>query len=94
MESLSTPEPLSPGTFYDYEIAIAPTAYRFAAGHQLQLRLTSYNMPNALPGTIAFKGSAPASSSFVPLAPGTNTVRFGGTDGSSLLLPVATDPSP
>ncbi|TML00316.1 MAG: CocE/NonD family hydrolase [Actinobacteria bacterium] len=94
LETLATPEPLTPGTFYDYEIAIAPTAYRFAAGHRLQLRLTSYNMPNALPGTIAFNGSEPATSSFVPLLPGTNTVRFGGTDGTSLLLPVSTDPSP
>jgi len=25
----------------------------------------------------------------VPLPPATNTVRFGGTDGSSLLLPVS-----
>ena len=51
------------------------------------------SVPNALPGTIAFNGSAPATSSFVPLTPGTNTVRFGGTDGTSLLLPVSTDPS-
>jgi putative CocE/NonD family hydrolase len=89
LETLATPEPLAPGTFYDYEIAIAPTAYRFAPGHRLQLRLTSYNMPNALPGTIDFNGTAPATSSFVPLPPATNTVRFGGTDGTSLLLPVS-----
>jgi putative CocE/NonD family hydrolase len=89
LETLTTPEALQPGKFYDYEIAIAPTAYEFAAGHRLQLRLTSYNMPNALPGTIDFNGREPAASSFVPLPPATNTVRFGGTDGSSLLLPVA-----
>jgi putative CocE/NonD family hydrolase len=89
LESLTTPEPLTPGAFYDYEIAIAPTAYEFAAGHRLQLRLTSYNVPNALPGTIDFNGSAPASSSFVPLPPATNTIRYGGSDGTRLLLPVA-----
>ena len=89
LETLTTPEALQPGKFYDYEIAIAPTAYEFAAGHRLQLRLTSYNMPNALPGTIDFNGHEPAASSFVALLPATNTVRFGGTDGSSLLLPVA-----
>ena len=89
LETLSTPEALEPGRFYDYEIAIAPTAYEFLAGHRLQLRLTSYNMPNALPGTIQFNGSAPAASSFVPLLPATNTIRFGGADGSTLLLPVA-----
>jgi uncharacterized protein len=90
LETLATPEPLAPGTVYDYEIAIAPTAYQLAPGHRLQLRLTSYNMPNALPGTIDFNGSAPATSSFAPLPPATNTVRYGGADPSSLLLPVST----
>jgi putative CocE/NonD family hydrolase len=89
LETLSTPQPLTPAAFYDYEISIAPTAYEFAPGHRLQLRLTSYNMPNGLPGTIDFNGSAPAASTFVPLLPATNTVRFGGTDGTSLLLPVS-----
>jgi uncharacterized protein len=92
LQTLATPEPLEAGRFYDYEIAIAPTAYRLAAGHRLQLRLTSYNMPNALPGTIDFNGSAPATSSFVPLPPSTNTIRYGGTDGSSLVVPVSTGP--
>lgn len=94
LESLASPEPIAPGSFYDYEIALAPTAYRLAAGHQLQLRLTSYNMPNALPGTIDFNGQAPAASTFAPLAPATNTVRFGGTDGTSLRLPVSGASSP
>jgi putative CocE/NonD family hydrolase len=94
LESLGSPEAIAPGTFYDYEIALAPTAYRLAAGHQLQLRLTSYNMPNALPGTIDFNGQAPATSTFTPLAPATNTVRFGGTDGTSLGLPVSAATSP
>jgi putative CocE/NonD family hydrolase len=89
LQTLTTPEALEPGKFYDYEIAIAPTAYQFAAGHRLQLRVTSYNMPNALPGTIDFNGGTPAATSFVPLPPATNTVRFGGADGSALLLPVA-----
>jgi predicted acyl esterase len=70
------------------EIAIASTAYEFAPGHRLQLRLTSYNMPNALPATIDFNGAAPANSTVVPLPPATNTVRFGGPDGSSLMLPI------
>jgi hypothetical protein len=89
LQTLTTPEALNPGTFYDYEIAIAPTAYQLAAGHRLQLRLTSYNIPNALPGTIDFNGSAPATSTIVPLPPATNTVRFGRKDGTSLLLPVS-----
>ena len=92
LETLSTPEPISPGGFYDYEIGIAPTAYRFAAGHRLQLRLTSYNMPNALPGTIDLNESAPASSSFAALPPATNTVRYGGKHGTALLLSVSAQP--
>jgi uncharacterized protein len=88
LETLTTPQPLTPGRFYDFDIAIAPTAYRFAAGHRLQLRLTSDNLPNALPGTLAFNSADPAASTFVPLPPATNTVRLGGSDGSSLLLPV------
>jgi len=94
LETLASPEPLAPGTFYDFEIAIAPTAYEFAAGHRLQVRLTSYNMPNALPGTLDFNGNEPASSSFVPLTPAINTVRYGGTDGTSVLLPVSAAASP
>ncbi len=48
-----------PGSFYDYEIAIAPTAYKFARGDRLQLRLTSDNMPNALPGTLDLEPERP-----------------------------------
>jgi hypothetical protein len=60
----------------------------------LQLRLTSYNMPNALPATLTFDGSSPASSSFVPLSPATNTVRYGGSDATTLRLPISTQQSP
>jgi hypothetical protein len=89
LESLTTPSPLTPGRFYDYEIAIAPTAYTFARGDRLQLRLTSDNLPNALPGTLDVNPSDPlAGSAFTPLPPATNTVRYGGADGTSLLLPV------
>jgi putative CocE/NonD family hydrolase len=88
LQKLTHPEPLVPGRFYDYEIAIAPTAYRFAAGHRLQLRLTSDNLPNALPGTLDLNAADPAASTFVPLPPATNTVRYGGRDGTYLWLPV------
>jgi uncharacterized protein len=89
LESLTTPSPLTPGRFYDYDIAIAPTAYTFGRGDRLQLRLTSDNLPNALPGTLDVNPSASlAGSPFTPLPPATNTVRYGGADGTSLLLPV------
>jgi hypothetical protein len=51
-------------------------------------------MPNGLAATVDFNGSAPASSSVVPLAPATNTVRFGGADGSSLILPIDRSAAP
>ena len=94
LETLTTAESLTPGQFYDYEISIAPTAWEFAAGHRLQLRLTSYNMPNALPATLTFDASSPADSSFVPLLPATNTVRYGGSDATTLRLPTSTQQSP
>ncbi len=88
LEALTTPQPLTPGRFYDFEVAIAPTMYTFAPGHRLQLRLTSGDLPNGLPGTLELNLSDPGASPFTPLPPATNTVRFGGPDGTSLLLPV------
>ncbi len=93
LETLTTPQSIMPGRFYDYEIAIAPTAYTFARGHRLQLRITSDNLPNALPGTLSLNPSDPAASPFVPVPPATNTIRLGGRDGTSLLLPVFGSPA-
>ena len=94
LETLTNPQPLTPGRFYDFDIAIAPTAYRFAPGDRLQLRLTSNNLPNGLPGTLYLNPSDPTASPFVPLSPANNTVRYGGTDGTSLLLPIVGAPQP
>jgi uncharacterized membrane protein len=44
--------------------------------------------PTRCRGTLAFNSADPAASTFVPRLPATNTVRLGGSDGSSLLLPV------
>jgi uncharacterized protein len=88
LETLTTPQPLTPGRFYDFEIAIAPTSYTFAKGDRLQIRLTSNNLPNALPGTLYLDPTDPAQPVFTPLSPAVNTVRFGGSDGTSLLLPI------
>ena len=48
------PKPIEPGRFYDYDIEIWPTAYELAAGHRLQLRLTSTDLPTHLPGSYHF----------------------------------------
>jgi putative CocE/NonD family hydrolase len=87
LERLSTPEPVVPGRFYTYQTAIAPTAYTFAKGDRLQVRITSNNLPNALPGTIDLNSSAPAAA-FTPLPPAVNTILVGGRNPTSLLLPV------
>ena len=89
LETLDSPQAIVPGTFYDYDIAVAPTAYRFAAGDRLQVRVTSYDMPNGLPATIHFDDADPAATSIVPLLPAVNTVRLGGADPTWLSLPVA-----
>ena len=89
IETLDSPQSIVPDEFYDYDIAVAPTAYRFAAGDMLQVRVTSYNLPNALPAAIHFDDADPAATSIVPLLPATNTVRLGGADPTWLSLPVA-----
>ncbi|HVY10786.1 MAG TPA: CocE/NonD family hydrolase [Mycobacteriales bacterium] len=88
LQSLRRPRAISPGKFLRYEIAIAPTAYRFGAGHRLQLRLTSYNLPNALPATFQLDLNDPSSVVLSPLLPATNTVRVG-RGGTTVTLPIA-----
>jgi hypothetical protein len=44
--------------------------------------------------TIDFDGGEPAATTFTPLLPATNTVRFGGADGTTLRLPVSAASSP
>jgi predicted acyl esterase len=80
------PQPIEPGRFYKYDIEIWPTAYELAAGHRLQLRLTSTDMPTHLPGWVAFDRNDPAATQVNLFSPATNTVKL---DGSYLLLPVA-----
>jgi putative CocE/NonD family hydrolase len=73
----TSPRPVVPGRAYDYDLAIWPTAYRLAKGHRVQLRVTSYDFPTHLPGTL--RGSLdPPSASYAPLSPAINTVQEGG----------------
>ena len=79
------PRPIEPGRAYRYDLAIWPTAYEVARGHRLQLRVTSYDFPTHLPGTLRASLSPPAAS-FVPLQPAINSVRQGGRAASYLRL--------
>ena len=81
----TNPQPIEPNRFYEYDIEIWPTAYELAPGHQLQLRLTSTDLPTHLPGSIRFDRNRPQDARIDLLSPAVNTVLF---DGSYLTLPV------
>jgi uncharacterized protein len=87
------PKPIAPGHDYEYDLAIWPTAYELSPGHRLQLRLTSYDFPTHLPGTLRVDPEDPTAASFVPLSPATNTVRLGGANASYLRI-TALDSNP
>jgi hypothetical protein len=80
------PKPIEPGRFYDYAVEIWPTAYEFAPGHRLQLRLTSTDMPTHLAGQYYVDRAAPEKTRVELMAPAENTVRLG---KSYLLVPKA-----
>lgn len=79
------PRPVEPGRFEVYRVEIWPTAYRFAPGHRLQLRITSTDLPTHLPARFRVDPDDPTTLEVVAHQPAVNTVRL---RGSSLLLPV------
>lgn len=82
------PAPIEPGTAYPYEVEIWQTAYELAAGHRLQIRLTSYDVPTHAPASIEFHRSNPLATKVNVMLPAFNTVMEGGSDPSYLLVPV------
>jgi putative CocE/NonD family hydrolase len=70
--SLTTPEPMRPGTVYALDIEIDATAWIFEPGHCIRLSVASADFPNVWPTP----------------EPGANTIFFGGEAASSLVLPV------
>ncbi len=82
------PTPIEPGAAYPFDVEIWPTAYEVAAGHRLQIRITSFDVPTHAPASIQFDRSNPAAVQITPLLPATNTIGEGGDDPSYLLLPV------
>ena len=79
------PQPIEPGRFYAYEIEIWPTAYQLAAGHRLQVRLTSTDLPTHFPGSYRIDRDHPEATQIELQAPAVNTVRL---TASHLLVPV------
>lgn len=86
------PTPIEAGKPYAYEVEIWPTAYELAAGHRLQVRLASMDVPTHAPASIQFDRNNPAATQLTPMLPANNTVMEGGADPSYLLLPVQTTP--
>lgn len=82
-------KPIVPDRYYDYAIEIWPTAWEVAAGHRLQLRLTSSDLPTHLPGSFVIDKDDPTSVSIDLNDPATNTIRLG---ASFLVLPVSSPP--
>ncbi len=72
----TNPTPIVPGHFYAYDVEIWPTAYEVAAGHKLQLRLTSSDLPTHLPGTVVFDRNSPQNARVELLPNATNTIRM------------------
>jgi putative CocE/NonD family hydrolase len=88
LQALRRPLAVPRNKFVHYEIAVAPTAYEFAKGHRLQIRLTSYNMPNALPATVHLDRNHLSATQITPILPATNTVLTG-RGGTTITLPIS-----
>ena len=82
------PQPIEPNKWIPYEIEVWPTANEFQPGHSVRLQLASNDTPNHTPGTFTLDKDDPSRFEFRPNQPAVNTIRYGGADGSSVLLPV------
>jgi hypothetical protein len=80
------PQPIEPGRFYEYDVEIWPTAYELAAGHRLQLRVTSTDLPTHMPGKIDVDRDQPETARIDLNPPAVNTIRY---RDSALIVPVA-----
>ena len=85
------PQPLEPDRFYEFDVEIWPTAYELPAGHRLQLRVTSSDLPTHLPGRTYLDRDDPTTARVDLLPPATNTVRY---EGSYLVVPKVANERP
>lgn len=84
------PTPIEPDTFITYDLEIWPTAHELEAGHRLQLRITSTDLPTHLPGWISLDPDRPEDVEIHLHEPAVNTIRLA---DSHLLLPVPDGPA-
>lgn len=88
----TSPQPIKPGKPYAYDVAIIPTAYELARGHELQVRITSDDLPTRFPGWVRLDEKNPAATKVDVFSPAVNTVYEGRKaphGGSWLLVPLA-----
>ncbi|HMN28322.1 MAG TPA: CocE/NonD family hydrolase, partial [Caldilineaceae bacterium] len=72
-QSLTDPQPLTPGEIYQLDIQLDCTAWRFAKGQRIRLTIASADWPNVWPTPER----------------GVNQIFYGATQPSCLILPVA-----
>jgi predicted acyl esterase len=78
-DSHEVPSPLVPGRIYTLRVPLRHCAYQVAAGHRLRVAIANAEFQNAWPTG----------------QPAVNTVYFGGSNASHIVLPVApADPQP
>lgn len=82
------PTPITPNAVTRYAIELWPTCIELAKGHRLQVQLTSDDFPNHAPGTVRVDRDDPSRLEVVPDQPAVQTVRYGGPQPTSILLPV------
>jgi hypothetical protein len=75
-ESLSEPEPMTPGKIYELKAPMPPTGWILRRGHRLRLAISSSDFPNLWPTPYAAR----------------NRVYYGGRRGSRVTLPVVSRP--
>jgi len=81
-ESLSSPSPLEPGKVYEFNIAIGSTSIIFNKGHRIRVDVSSSNYPRFAAHPNVWGEGKPQTA--------TQTVYYGGTHASVVILPVVT----
>ncbi|MBI2803252.1 MAG: CocE/NonD family hydrolase [Gammaproteobacteria bacterium] len=84
--SLSSPQPLQPGTVYELHIDLVATANLFRAGHRIRLEISSSNFPRFDRNTNT--GGVIATESEKDFIVATNRVWHDGSHPSHLVLPI------
>ena len=79
-ESHSKPTPLEPGKVYEFTIAVGSTSIIFNKGHRIRVDISSSNAPRfAVHPNVWGEGEPQVA---------TQTIYYGGTHASAVILPI------